>query len=221
MGPIGATASVFRNYVSMDGRATRAEYWWWGFTYTAICLASTTLSVLSVQPGWPQMVALVNGALLFAFLLATIVPSLTVTVRRLHDTGRSGFWMLITFIPLIGAIWFLILMVLPSEQGENRFGPDPLASDDPGAAPVRRRKEAKPDIYNRTDVSNAYVAAFTTDPRVRKVAKEETAFAGGGISDAELKESAKEFQQQRKDEIKDYYKNRVLGGLKSDEPSYP
>ncbi len=220
MGPIAATKSVFRNYVHMDGRATRAEYWWWAFTHFAITMISMSIAVVSLDPSWPPMVALVNGALFFPFMLATIVPNITVMVRRLHDTDRSGMWFFINFIPVIGAIWFLILLILPSSEGENRFGPEFGDAVDPTIpTPVRSKRQKRPDIYNRTDVSNAYVAAYTTDPRMRRAPEDEPARVGG-ITDAELIESAKEFQQQRKSEISDYYKNKVLGSLKPDEPSY-
>ena len=59
------------------------------------------------------------------YSLAIIVPSLAVTVRRLHDVGRSGWWILISLIPLIGGIVIFVFMVLDSHEGENRFGPNP------------------------------------------------------------------------------------------------
>ncbi len=219
MGPFAATASVFRNYVAMNGRASRSEYWWWGLMYAVITLASLTIAVLAVDPSWPPLVATVNGALFVPFVLASIVPNLTVMVRRLHDTGRSGFWFFINFIPIIGAIWFLILLILPSQAEDNRFGPPPFSG---GPSPSRPRKQRakKTDIYDRTDVSNAYVAAFTTDPRQRPMVAEEDVISDGSITDAELRNSAQEFHQQRKAEISDYYKTKVLGGVKSDKPNF-
>lgn len=218
MGPIAATQSVFRNYVVMDGRASPSEYWWWSFVYFAVTVISMTIAVLAVNPSWPPLIAIINGALFIPFMLATIVPSLTLTVRRLHDTGRSGFWFFINFVPVIGAIWFLILLILPSQGEDNRFGPPPF-SGEAGPARGKAKRAKKADIYNRTDVSNAYVAAFTTDPRARPAVAGEPV-STGGITDAELRASAQEFHQQRKAEISDYYKSKVLGGLKPDEPSY-
>jgi uncharacterized membrane protein YhaH (DUF805 family) len=57
--------------------------------------------------------------------LAVLVPGIAVGVRRLHDTGRTGWWWLISFIPLIGTIWIIVLFVLPGDQGANQYGADP------------------------------------------------------------------------------------------------
>lgn len=59
------------------------------------------------------------------YFLAMIIPGLAVAVRRLHDTGKSGFFILLAFIPLIGAIWILILLFTDSDFGENKYGPNP------------------------------------------------------------------------------------------------
>jgi len=59
------------------------------------------------------------------YSLAIFIPSLAVGVRRLHDTGRSGWWLLISLIPLIGTIWLFILLVLDSNPGDNKYGPNP------------------------------------------------------------------------------------------------
>lgn len=62
------------------------------------------------------------------YVIAVFLPSLAVAIRRLHDTDRSGWWVLISLVPLIGGIWLLILMVLDGTPGGNRFGPDPKQS---------------------------------------------------------------------------------------------
>ena len=64
------------------------------------------------------------------YLLANFLPSLAVTVRRLHDTNRSGWWVLITLIPYIGGIILLILLCLKGTEGDNRFGEDPLEAEE-------------------------------------------------------------------------------------------
>ena len=63
------------------------------------------------------------------FYLLTIIPYFAVTVRRLHDTNRVGWWVLIVLIPLVGVIWMLVLLCLKGDEGENRFGADPLTPD--------------------------------------------------------------------------------------------
>jgi uncharacterized membrane protein YhaH (DUF805 family) len=65
------------------------------------------------------------GVLSGIYGLAVIIPGIAVTIRRLHDTDRSGWWLLILFIPLIGAIWLLVLMVFDGTPGQNQYGPDP------------------------------------------------------------------------------------------------
>lgn len=69
------------------------------------------------------------GVLSGIYTLAVLIPSLAVTVRRLHDIGRSGWWLLIAFIPLIGALILLIFTVLDSKPGSNQYGPDPKGMD--------------------------------------------------------------------------------------------
>jgi uncharacterized membrane protein YhaH (DUF805 family) len=107
MNPIEAIGSGFSQYANFSGRARRSEYWWFiGFVYLS-------LICLSLIP--------ILGAL---FYLAVFLPFLAVTVRRLHDTNRSGWWLLIGVIPLVG-IALLVFMVLPSEKQTNAYGPNP------------------------------------------------------------------------------------------------
>jgi uncharacterized membrane protein YhaH (DUF805 family) len=65
------------------------------------------------------------GVFYFLYVLAILIPGLAVAVRRLHDVGKSGWMILISLIPLIGAIWLLVLMVTDSNPGENQYGPNP------------------------------------------------------------------------------------------------
>lgn len=202
MGPFAATRSVFRNYATMSGRASRSEYWWWGLIQTTVLVLLCIAAVPAGDPTAPStMPSLIASGVLFFFILATLVPNICVMVRRLHDTGRSGAWYFITFVPFVGGIWFLVLTLLGSEQGANRFGGPPTSDGSAPSGPVRTRSPSD-DIYSREDVSNAYVAAYTTDPRVAAMRK---AAAEGG-------EIGENFAAQRKAEISDYYKTKVLGG---------
>lgn len=72
-----------------------------------------------------KAVVIICGLLLTAFALANIVPGIALAIRRLHDTNRSGWWYLINFIPYIGALWFLVLSLLPSTPGPNLYGEHP------------------------------------------------------------------------------------------------
>jgi uncharacterized membrane protein YhaH (DUF805 family) len=106
---------VFKKYAEFNGRARRKEYWMFTlFNFLAIVL----LLIVSLIGLW---------FLLPIYVLAVVIPSLALTIRRLHDTDRSGWWFFIGFVPLVGGIWFFVLMVLEGTKGENQFGPDPKA----------------------------------------------------------------------------------------------
>ncbi|WP_243398301.1 DUF805 domain-containing protein [Deinococcus koreensis] len=82
----------------------------------------------------PSGIGLISLILAVLYALAVFVPSLAVTVRRLHDTGKSGWWYLIGLIPLVGGLVLLVFTVLDSEPGSNRWGPNPKAHE--GATPA-------------------------------------------------------------------------------------
>lgn len=113
--------AVLKKYAVFSGRARRKEYW---FFFLFTILASLILAIVDNLIGTfdqRQGIGLLGGI----YSLAVLIPSLAVTVRRLHDTDRSGWWILIAFLPLIGAIVLLVFMVLDSNEHENRFGPNP------------------------------------------------------------------------------------------------
>ncbi|WP_233702525.1 DUF805 domain-containing protein [Hyunsoonleella flava] len=109
------------NYANFSGRARREEYWmyvlFWFLTVFAINLLSYVLSDF-IDIGWFPMI-------IGVFALATLIPWLAVNVRRLHDQGKSGGYFFINFIPIVGRIWYLVLMCTDGEYGANRYGPDP------------------------------------------------------------------------------------------------
>lgn len=115
---------VYRNYAAFDGRARRLEYW----AYTAFCAAvfvlAFLLAVIGKAPGGYGL-RLAGGAMLTIFLLGSVVPSLAVRVRRLHDINRSGFWIFIALLPVIGGLVLLVFSLMPGTRGANRFGSDP------------------------------------------------------------------------------------------------
>ena len=65
----------------------------------------------------------------YAYVLAILVPSIAVSIRRMHDIGRSGWWVLISLVPFIGSIWYIVLAALPSQLGPNQYGPNPYGQD--------------------------------------------------------------------------------------------
>jgi len=107
---------VIKNkYAKFDGRAGRPEYW---FFILFNIIALVALAGLAQIP----RVGVVFGVLYLVYALGVLVPGIAVTLRRLHDTDRSGWWVLIGFIPIVGIV-LLVFVLLPGTQGNNRFGP--------------------------------------------------------------------------------------------------
>ncbi len=115
-------------YATFDGRARRKEYWYFVLFY---CLALVALVIVDGITGTLDEEA-GAGLLGGLFVLVTFIPTLAVTVRRLHDTNRRGWWILINIIPIIGGIVLLIFTVQDSQPGANRFGPNPKGVIGPG-----------------------------------------------------------------------------------------
>ncbi len=113
-----------KNYANFNGRARRSEYWYYTLMNIIIVIGLQILTGICAAMQSSAM-AIVFGALYLIFALASIVPSLAVTVRRLHDIGKSGSHFFIAFIPLIGSIWLLVLICTEGNAGENAYGPDP------------------------------------------------------------------------------------------------
>jgi len=118
-----AISACFSKYATFQGRAHRPEYWWWMLFlvlyYIAIWIIGAVLALIL-----GTVIAVIVGALLF---LAIILPTISVAVRRLHDTDRAGGWWWIQCIPLIGVYWFLYIVVQPGTMKDpspapNRFG---------------------------------------------------------------------------------------------------
>ena len=120
---------ITKKYVDFSTRASRKEYWLFFLFYLIACII---LSIIDMFVGTYHEE---SGYGLFSgiFILATFLPYLAVTVRRLHDTGRTGWWLLLSIIPLFGLIWLIIVLCLKGNDGENRFGADPLTQDRNGA----------------------------------------------------------------------------------------
>jgi uncharacterized membrane protein YhaH (DUF805 family) len=110
-----------RKYADFSGRARRKEYWMFGLL---VVIVSLVVGVIEGVMGLGGTVG-TYGPLSLLFLAAILVPSLAVGARRLHDTGRSGWWLLIGLVPIIGSIVLLIFFVLDGNDGPNEYGPDP------------------------------------------------------------------------------------------------
>jgi len=111
---------VLKKYATFSGRAQRAEYWYFALFNIIISFVLVGIDTVLGFGGDMGM-----GVLSGIYSLAVLLPSLAVGVRRLHDIERSGWWLLIGFIPLIGFIVLIIWFVKDSQAGENKYGPNP------------------------------------------------------------------------------------------------
>jgi len=106
---------VVRKYAEFEGRASRAEYWWFVLAYfIAVIIAGVIDGMLGTQ-------GIVGGVL----GLALLIPSVALAVRRFHDIGKSGWWVLIFLIPIVGFIALLYFFTKKGQPGSNQFGPTP------------------------------------------------------------------------------------------------
>jgi uncharacterized membrane protein YhaH (DUF805 family) len=127
--------AVLRRYATFTGRARRTEFWMFtlfnaivGIVLAAVdALVFGTGSFTALSGGGSASVGVSVGLLSTLYSLAVFLPGLAVTVRRLHDTDRSGWWVLIALVPFVGGIVLLVLLVLEGTRGPNRHGYDPKA----------------------------------------------------------------------------------------------
>ena len=112
---------VLKKYAVFGGRARRKEYWFFvlfNFIFAVVlAFIDGMTGTFNAETG--------IGVLSGIYGLAVFIPGIAVTIRRLHDTDRIGWWLLICLIPLIGAIWLLVLMVIDGTSGQNQYGLDP------------------------------------------------------------------------------------------------
>ena len=111
----GSIAMCFSKYATFQGRAPRAEYWWF-----ILFIALGHIAILILASLFDSAAA--SGTLYGLFTLGTLLPTLAVTVRRLHDTDRSGWWLLMELVPLVGVILVLVWFCSRGTRGQNRFG---------------------------------------------------------------------------------------------------
>jgi uncharacterized membrane protein YhaH (DUF805 family) len=121
-----AVKTCFRKYVDFKGRASRAEYWWFALFVGLIYVVGLILMSIDETVG---------SMLFVGALLGVILPQLAAAVRRLHDTGRSGAWYLIAFVPYVGSIVLIVLLAQKSQPAPNIYGPPTSGAALPPAPP--------------------------------------------------------------------------------------
>jgi len=114
MGPADAVRSVLTQYAVFTGRARRSEFWWF---FLANFIAGIVATIIDAGIGYPVFQIVVT--------LGLLIPGLAVGARRLHDTGRSGWWQLLALVPLIGIIVLIVFWATEGDQAPNQHGPSP------------------------------------------------------------------------------------------------
>ena len=121
-----AVKSFWSHYATFTGRSRRSEYWFVQLFLVFTNIAVAVIDLILMDGDVDRFIANGGGGIVgLVWILATIVPALAVLVRRLHDIGRSGWWALIGFVPIVGAIVLLVFTVSDSAPGENKYGPSP------------------------------------------------------------------------------------------------
>ena len=117
VGFFDAIKLFFRNYTNFKGRSTRSEYWWWALAVFIIAFVLTILQALTM---YSKLSYLFSGIQVL-WGLAIVIPSIALSIRRVHDVGRSGWWFLINLVPVVGGIVFLVFTLMASD-GANKWG---------------------------------------------------------------------------------------------------
>ena len=123
-----ATRSFWKNYATFKGRARRSEYWFIQLFLVLTNLAAFFIDLALLGGDLERIMAMGGGGIVgLVWILATIVPALAVLIRRLHDTDKSAWWVLIGLVPFAGGIVLLVFTVQDSTPGDNKHGASPKA----------------------------------------------------------------------------------------------
>ncbi len=121
-------STCFSKYVDFSGRAPRSEFWWWQlFFFLTLFLTNFTDILIFGIPSYDYIVYYwwytpSASPLTIMWILITFLPTIAVDIRRLHDAGYSGWYYLVSFIPIIGIFWLILLWLLKSEEKDNKYG---------------------------------------------------------------------------------------------------
>ena len=144
---------ALKKYAEFEGRTTRKEFWMFVLFHVLIMIGlmilDNLLGLADSRSGY--------GVLTGLYGLAVFIPGLAISMRRLHDIGKSGWWLLLNFIPLIGPLVLIVFYVIDSEKGSNEYGPNPksemtqtheqgsaLENEPPKTPPVTKEKSSHP-----------------------------------------------------------------------------
>ena len=116
----------FKRYLYFNGRSSRAEVWWF---VLFIWVATVILIIVDMLTGTYNAVAQ-RGLLSGLFGLATLIPSIALGARRLHDINRTGWWLILNVVPFIGWIPLMVWAIFRGDEGPNQYGPDPRRAID-------------------------------------------------------------------------------------------
>ena len=119
--------TIKNRYAKFDGRATRSEYWYFILFYFILAFIVSLVDILVINPmlGLTPEQAQQGGILQIIVGLGLLIPTIALTIRRLHDIGKSGWWLLIALIPIIGALVLIYFYVQDSQAGSNLYGKNP------------------------------------------------------------------------------------------------
>ncbi len=127
--------TIKNRYAQFDGRASRSEYWYFTLYYVLILLAVGAVSgLLGYLVG--NIGSMIGMAAIVLLILALFIPALAIAIRRLHDSGKSGWFFLLGLIPTIGGIILLVFYCLESQPGTNKYGPNPWEDEADEFAPI-------------------------------------------------------------------------------------
>ncbi|WP_286828716.1 MULTISPECIES: DUF805 domain-containing protein [Kordiimonas] len=121
MGFGSAVATAFKKYATFSGRASRSEYWWFFLFYILAFMAASFIDV--------AMGNVESGIMGWIVLLILFLPTIAISVRRLHDINMSGWWYLVFLVPIVGIFFMVFWFTKKGDEGDNRFGSDPLGTD--------------------------------------------------------------------------------------------
>ena len=124
-----AVSKALSNWKDCNSRSRRSEYWW---TWLAFTLLELPFSILSQIFANVKVLYLIFSLILGVISICALFIMIPLIIRRLHDTGRTGWWLLIVLVPLVGGIILIVFMVLDSQRESNEYGPSPKYSSSSG-----------------------------------------------------------------------------------------